>query len=90
MYQMAGTKGQYKLLKATKPTGPWSKLGAGTLPKCNSSPGQCISVELHPELSTSSRMLVSYYLPGFGPGVPNKHPYPHAPLGHVVMAYVPG
>jgi hypothetical protein len=90
MYQMAGSKGQYKLLKAATPTGSWSALGSGTLPKCNTSPAPCISVALHPELSTSSRILVSYYLPGFGPGVPNQHPYPHPPLGHVVMSYIPG
>jgi hypothetical protein len=90
MYQMAGEKGQYKLLKAQSPTGPWTKLGSGTLPKCNSAPGQCISIAPHPALSSSSRMMMSYYLPGFGPGIPKKHPYPHAPLGHVVFASVPG
>jgi hypothetical protein len=90
MYRLAGDKGQYNLLKAASPSGPWKKLSSGTLPKCNNSPGQCISVSLHPALSTSSKMLVSYFLPGFGPGVPKQHPYPHPPLGHVVFAYIPG
>jgi hypothetical protein len=41
-------------------------------------------------MSSSSKLLVSYYLPGFGPGMPKAHPYPKAPLGHVVMAWVKG
>jgi hypothetical protein len=89
MYQMKDTKGHYTLLKAAKPSGPWSKLGSGTLPRCGSAPGKCNSFALHPELSTTSRMLVSYYLPGFGPGIPKKHPYRHAPLGHIVTAWLP-
>ncbi len=90
MYQQVDTVGRYRLLKASKPSGPWKVLSTGTLPRCNKSPTPCISAALHPWFSTSSRMLVSYYLPGFGPGVPNKHPYPHPPLGHVVMSYIPG
>jgi hypothetical protein len=89
MYQMKNTKGQYTLLKAPKPSGPWTKLGSGTLPRCSNAPSKCNSFALHPELSTSSKMLVSYYLPGFGPGLPKKHPYPHSPLGHVVTAWLP-
>ena len=89
MYQMVDSRGRYRLLKASKPTGPWSVLSSGVLPRCNRG-YQCISVELHPELSTASKMLVSYYQPDFGPGVATKHPHPHPPLGHVVLAYLPG
>jgi hypothetical protein len=46
-------------------------------------------VALHPWLSTSSKMLVTYYVPGYGPGIATKHPAPGGALGHVVMAYLP-
>jgi hypothetical protein len=90
MYKSMGAKGQYQLLKAPSPAGPWKKFASGTLPKCGSAPGHCNSFAVHPEMSTSSRLLVSYYLPGFGPGMPKKHPYPKAPLGHIVMAWATG
>jgi hypothetical protein len=89
MYQLVDSNGTYRLLKASSPMGPWSVLGTGVLPRCNKGL-QCVSVELHPELSTTSKMLVSYYLPGYGPGVASKHPDSHPPLGHVVLAYLPG
>lgn len=91
MYQLSGPKrGQYRLLSSASPTGSWKTIGSGTLPRCGTAPAACMSVSLHPELSTSNQMLVSYYLPGYGPGVATKHPYPHPPLGHVVLAYLPG
>jgi hypothetical protein len=89
MYQMTGAKGQYRLLTASVPVGPWKYVKSGSLPRCGSTPVMCNSVAIHPELSTASRLFVSYYVPGYGPGIPKKHPYPHAPLGHVVMASLP-
>jgi hypothetical protein len=90
MYQYVDSLGRYRLLKAKKPAGPWTLLGQGVLPKCNNkAPRQCVSVALHPWLSTSSKMLVTYYVPGYGPGIATKHPAPGGALGHVVMAYLP-
>jgi hypothetical protein len=88
MYQFAGELGQYTLLKAPAPNGPWKRFASGSLPKCNTGRA-CVSVALHPLFSSSSRMVASYYVPGYGPGV-KKHPDPSGTLGHVVLASLPG
>jgi hypothetical protein len=90
MMQVVDTRGKYAIYTAATPTGNWTKKATGSLPRCLTSPGRCgDSVYLHPELSTTSRMVVTYYLPGFGPGVATAHPYPHLPLWHTVAAYLP-
>jgi hypothetical protein len=89
MYNLRGDKGQYEIYTASAPSGPWKKVASGTLPRCNKSPFPCHSIILHPELSPKGRLLVSYHLPGYGPAIAKKHPYPKEPLRHVVMASVP-
>jgi hypothetical protein len=90
MVQVLDTRGKYAIYTAATPTGKWTKKASGTLPRCLTSAGLCgDSVYVHPELSTRTRMLVTYYLPGFGPGVATAHPYPHPPLWHTVAAYIP-
>ncbi len=90
MYWMSGLKGQYRIYTAPEPWGPWTRKASGSLPRCGSNPYSCRnSVNMHPELSSSSQLLVSYYFPGYGPGIATKHPYPHLPLGHVVWATIP-
>jgi hypothetical protein len=89
MYTLTGDQGQYTLYTATATAGPWSAVSSGVLPRCDKSPVPCHSMALHPELSPAGRMVISYHLPGFGPGVATKHPYPHEPLRHVVSASVP-
>jgi hypothetical protein len=88
MYTLTGTKGQYSLYTASSVAGPWTKKGAGSLPRCNTSPYPCHSIILHPELSPTGRMVVSYHLAGYGPADASKHPYPKEPLRHVVMSSV--
>ncbi len=89
MYQLAGNGGQHNIFAATNPTGPWSQVASGQLPWCGNSPLPCNSFALHPELSPAGRLIVSYHLPGYGPGVATQHPYPHLPLRHVVLASIP-
>ncbi len=89
MYMLTNDQGGYALYAASSPTGSWSKVGSGGLPRCDSSPRPCHSMALHPELSPPGRMNVSYHLAGFGPGVATEHPYPHEPLRHVVSASLP-
>jgi len=88
MYTLTGTKGEYAIYTASSVAGPWTKQASGSLPRCAQAPYPCHSIILHPELSPSGRMLVSYHLAGYGPAVPTKHPYPKEPLRHVVMATV--
>jgi hypothetical protein len=88
MYVLTGNKGEYNLYTASSLSGAWTKRASGSLPKCAKAPYPCHSIILHPELSPSGRMLVSYHLSGYGPADPSKHPYPKEPLRHVVMATV--
>jgi hypothetical protein len=88
MYQLTGGSGAYRVLRAPSPSGPWTQEGAGRLPGCDTAPRQCSSVHLHPELSSASQLIVSYWLPGFGPGV-SGHPDPTDELNHIVLASLP-
>src|SRR5437762_6906485 len=40
------------------------------LKKKNTSPCICTTIYLHPELTSSSHLLVTYYLPLYGPAIP--------------------
>jgi hypothetical protein len=87
MYILRGTDGEYAVYAAPGPTGPWTEAASGQLPGCAGAPHACRSFALHPELSPSKRLMVSYYLHGFGPGIATKHPSNKQP--HAVMASVP-
>jgi hypothetical protein len=89
MYVLTGDKGEYAIYAASAPTGPWSQVASGQLPGCDTSPLPCRSFALHPELSPAKRLIVSYYLHGFGPGIATKHPAPDQPMPHTVMASIP-
>jgi hypothetical protein len=89
MYVLTGERGEYGIYTATAPQGPWKGVATGVLPRCNTSPVPCHSMALHPELSPAGRLIVSYHLSGYGPGIPTKHPYPYEPLRHVVQASIP-
>jgi hypothetical protein len=82
---LTGTEGQFAVYSAPTVTGRWSEEATGTLPGCQTDIG-CYSVYLHPEMSTSSKLLVSYVLPDYGPGVAG---YTNTTLGHLVLASVP-
>ncbi|MEO3783650.1 hypothetical protein ABGB12_09990 [Actinocorallia sp. B10E7] len=56
--------GDFRVWRASSPTGPWTLLTTGTAP-CGAQSGWnlCRAYFGHPELSTSSAMLMSYYDP---------------------------
>jgi hypothetical protein len=89
MYVLTSDQGGYAIYTATNPKGPWKRTVTGVLPRCNTSAIPCHSMALHPELSPAGRLNVSYHLPGYGPAIATKHPYPHEPLRHVVSASIP-
>jgi len=91
MYQLVDLKGAYRLLTATSPLGPWTEKATGTLPKCDSAPeGDTCNNSMypHPEFSTAGSVTTSYWLPGFGPGVPTN-PDPSHQIWHLVYAKLP-
>lgn len=72
--------GAFRLFGASTVGGPWLPEGAGILPGCSSSPhGFCYAFVGHPELSSSTQYVVSYFKPDAGPD-------PMA--GHLVLASV--
>jgi len=88
MYRLVGLEGQFQILTAERPAGPWTIRAKGTLPRCDTAPTPCNnSIYLHPELSSSSQLLVSYYLYGYGPGIPT-YPDPSNQVNHIVYAHI--
>jgi len=89
MYQLTDRKGGYQILSsaAQKPLGPWTAIGRGVLPKCDTSSSICFAVSLHPELSPKHKILATYYLPDWGTFEPGQHANPL--FGHTVMANLP-
>jgi len=66
MVESTGNDGQVRVLTATHPRGPWTLQFQARLPGCR--PGRqsfdfCRGVIGHPELSTSRRLVLSYYRP---------------------------
>jgi hypothetical protein len=73
--------GTYEVLTATNPAGPWHSETSGTVPGCQAlQSGFCYALVGHPELSTSSQLVITYYDPGSGPMGTS------GPVGHLVAA----
>jgi hypothetical protein len=90
MFQTSDLKGSYLALTSASPTGPWTGKALGQLPKCNATPLPCTSFAMHPEFSSASKLVISYYLPGSGPNI-GGHPdkAKHRNFGHIVYASIP-
>ena len=70
--------GTYAIFSASSVGKPWHLDHEGTLPGCQGHNGFCFALNGHPELSTPTRVFVSYVDPNSGP------------IGHVVISAVPG
>lgn len=72
--------GTFVVFSAPTVDGPWTTEVSGTLPGCSTSPrGFCYSFIGHPEFSSASELVVSYFKPDAGPD-------PAA--GHLVLASI--
>jgi hypothetical protein len=90
MYQSSDLKGRYLILTAPAPTGPWTGKVVGQLPKCRTSPLPCTSFAVHPQFSSKTKLIVSYYLPGSGASIGGHPDKRHRPnFGHIVWASIP-
>jgi hypothetical protein len=90
MLQSSNLQGDYLILTAASPFGPWMPRASGTLPKCTTSPRPCTSFEVHPELSSTSKLIISYYLPGSGPTIAGHPDSPkHPNFAHILWASIP-
>ncbi|MGA2837051.1 MAG: fibronectin type III domain-containing protein [Acidimicrobiales bacterium] len=73
--------GTFVVYSSSSPTGPWHQFVSGTLPGCSTTPtGFCYAFVGHPELGSSTSLVVSY----FKPDSPQN-----ANIGHVDLALVP-
>jgi hypothetical protein len=89
MYELSGNDGQYRIFVANNPIGPWAERAEGKLPKCDASPQPCNnSIYLHPEFSGSKNLVVSYWLPGYGPA-DQTHQDSTDQIWHIVLASLP-
>ncbi len=74
--------GAFTVYEASRLAGPWVRKTSGTVPCTTEGDSFCRAIIGHPELSTKSRLLVSYFNPGADP-----YYYPEAgPEGHVMVA----
>ena len=90
MYMSTNTAGGYRILQSASPRGPWVQKAAGTLPKCAGSVQPCTSFAVHPEVSSKSKLMVTYYLEGSGPTVAGHPNSGHRPnFAHIVWASIP-
>ena len=68
MIEQTSLGGGFQAWQASSPAGPWRRLLAGRVPCTRGSEtgaaGLCRALIGHPELSTRSRLLISYYDPG--------------------------
>ncbi|HWC38564.1 MAG TPA: hypothetical protein VG476_08550, partial [Acidimicrobiales bacterium] len=68
MIEMTGIAGTYDVLTAASPAGPWHLETSAALPGCQTlRSGFCYALVGHPELSTPSQLVITYYDPGAGP-----------------------
>jgi hypothetical protein len=62
---MTDIDGGFEVLESNSPTGPWEPALAGRVPdNCAAPPGNtltCRTLELHPELSTATRLVFSWF-----------------------------
>ena len=68
MIEQTSLAGGFQAWQASSPAGPWRRLLAGRVPCAkgteSGAEGLCRALIGHPELSTRSRLLISYYNPG--------------------------
>jgi hypothetical protein len=77
--------GDFTVYQASAPTGAWSELTSGKVPCAIEGDSFCRAIFGHPELSTGSKLLVSYFDPAATP-----HYNPAAgPEGHVMVRAFP-
>ena len=68
MIEQTSLEGGFQAWRARSPTGPWRRILTGRVPCTDGTEpgaeGLCRALIGHPELSTRSRLLISYYDPG--------------------------
>jgi hypothetical protein len=76
--------GAFTVYRAARPAGDWVKTTSASLPCTSEGVSFCRAIIGHPELSTGSDLLVTYFNPGAGP----YYNRGAGPEGHVMAAVV--
>jgi hypothetical protein len=85
LIEQTNDAGGFTVYQANQPGGTWTQTLSGTVPCTTEGDSFCRAIIPHPDLSTSSDLLVSYFNPGAAP-----YYYPAAgPEGHVMVASFP-
>jgi hypothetical protein len=77
--------GAFTVYRAMRPDGDWVETTSASLPCTTEGVSFCRAIIGHPELSTGSDLLVTYFNPGAGPYYNRSA----GPEGHVMAAVVP-
>jgi hypothetical protein len=77
--------GQFVLYRARSPAGPWHRIRSGTVPCAIKGISFCRAIIGHPDLSTASELLVSFFDPAAAPYFGPRD----ASEGHVLVASFP-
>jgi hypothetical protein len=77
--------GQFGVYRAPSPGGPWHKVMSGTVPCAVKGTSFCRAIIGHPDLSTASELLVSFFDPSAAPYFDPRD----AGEGHVLVASFP-
>ena len=85
MIEQTSSTGAFTVYEASSPDGTWTEKTSGTVPCITEGDSFCRAIIGHPELSTSSDLLLSYFNPG---AAPQDNPSA-GPEGHVMAAAYP-
>jgi hypothetical protein len=77
--------GAFTVYQATRPAGDWAETTSASLPCTTEGVSFCRAIIGHPELSTGSDLLVTYFNPGAKP----YYNHGAGPEGHIMAAVVP-
>jgi len=77
--------GRFVVYQAASPAGPWRKIMSGTVPTAVKGTAFTRAIIGHPDLSTGSELLVSFFDPSAAPCCSRRE----GPKGHVMIASFP-
>lgn len=77
--------GRFVVYQATSPAGPWRRIMSGTVPTAIKGTAFTRAIIGHPDLSTGSELLVSFFDPSAAPCCNRRE----GPKGHVMVASFP-
>jgi hypothetical protein len=85
LVEQTNAAGAFTVYQASRPAGTWTETTTGTVPCTIEDDDFCHAIIAHPELSTSSDLLISYFNPAAAPYYQPSEPAE----GHLMVASFP-